>query len=76
MINGILGIILSLFWIISTAIYWETVIRPLYESMFLPVPPMPIGLDIWYLIGSIITLIVSIVIIRPKFSKRCGEKDL
>jgi len=30
---------------------------------------------IWGLIGGILTLIVALFIIRPKFSKPCGEKD-
>jgi len=30
---------------------------------------------IWYIIGAIILIFVSFAIIRPKFSKKCAEKD-
>lgn len=36
---------------------------------------MPIGGLIWNIIGAAISLIVALFIIRPKFSKPCGEKD-
>jgi hypothetical protein len=37
--------------------------------------PHPITTLIWPLIGGIITIFVALIIIRPKFSKPCGEKD-
>ena len=59
----------------STAIAaWES-LRPYYESMGWPMPPLPIGGYIWSFIGAIILLAVSFVIIKPKFSKPCGNKD-
>lgn len=40
-----------------------------------PIPLGPLGVLIWGLIGGLLTLIVALFIIRPKFSKPCGEKD-
>ena len=34
-----------------------------------------IGYYVWWLISGIIVIIIAVVIIRPKFSKRCSEKD-
>lgn len=34
-----------------------------------------IGYYIWWLISGIIVIIIAVVIIRPKFSKRCSDKD-
>ncbi|MHA2184291.1 MAG: hypothetical protein ACXAAI_04750 [Promethearchaeota archaeon] len=33
------------------------------------------GPFIWAIIGGIVAIIISLFIIRPKFSKRCAEKD-
>jgi len=37
--------------------------------------PMPIGGFVWPLIAGIISIVVSLIVIKPKFSKLCGEKD-
>ena len=73
-LQAIISIIVELFWLSVTLAAWES-LRPYYNLMGLPMPPMPIGGFIWPLIGAIILLAVSIVIIKPKFSKPCGDKD-
>ncbi len=34
-----------------------------------------IGNSIWYIISGIITVLISFVIIKPKFSDKCANKD-
>ncbi|MFX1478455.1 MAG: hypothetical protein ACFFCI_10000 [Promethearchaeota archaeon] len=67
LINGIVGIIWSIVNIAQIAA-WNASLGPLYQI------PYPFRL-FWYLVWSIVVIILALVIIRPKFSKPCGEKD-
>ena len=31
--------------------------------------------DVWYIVGAIITVIYAVLIVRPRFSNKCAEKD-
>ena len=73
-LQSIISIIFALIGLSTTIAVWEAS-RPYYDLLGLPMPPIPIGGFIWSLIGVIIILAVSFVIIKPKFSKPCGEKD-
>ena len=73
-LQAIISIMVELFWLSTTLAAWEAS-RPYYVLLGLPMPPMPIGGFIWSLIGAIILLAVSFIIIKPKFSKPCGDKD-
>ena len=73
-LQSIISIIFALIGLSTTIALWEAS-RPYYDLLGLPMPPMPIGGFIWSLIGVIIILAVSFVIIKPKFSKPCGDKD-
>ena len=35
----------------------------------------PSATDVWYIIGAIITVIFSILIVRPRFSNQCAAKE-
>ena len=37
--------------------------------------PYYLGANIWNIIGSIIGILIALLVIRPKFSNPCGEKD-
>jgi len=72
---GIIRILVELAVLIPAMLAWEAA-RQFAESWALPFnTPMPIGGFIWALIGGSISIIVALFIIRPKFSKPCGEKD-
>lgn len=74
---GIISIILNLILILPTIALWEYA-RSLWVLAFPGTPytvPHPIVELIWPIIGAIILLAVSFIIIRPKFSKPCGNKD-
>ena len=71
LVVGILGLIVTLATTIPAIIVWEAAFGGLGISM-------PAGLIvglIWNIIGGIISIAVALFIIRPKFSKPCGEKD-
>ena len=74
LVQAPIRILLEILWVIPRIVYWES-FRPYYTFLGQPMPPMPIGAFIFGLIGGILTLVVSLVIIRPKFSKPCGDKD-
>ncbi|MFW9866379.1 MAG: hypothetical protein ACFFEN_09820 [Candidatus Thorarchaeota archaeon] len=67
MINGIVGIIWGIV-NIGQVVAANSLLPP---SSQIPVPFR----YIWYLIWSIVVIIIAVIIIRPKFSKPCGEKD-
>ncbi len=74
---GIIGILVELALLIPTIAAWESLRAAyaiLYPGVLYPVPNPIAGL-IWPLIGGIISIILSLFIIRPKFSKPCGEKN-
>ena len=75
--QGIIRIPVELAALIPAMVLWEEG-RAAYALLFpgdlYPVLNPIAGL-IWPLIGGIISIIVSLFIIRPKFSKPCGEKD-
>ncbi|MBY9016310.1 MAG: hypothetical protein KGD68_11500 [Candidatus Lokiarchaeota archaeon] len=74
---GIIRILYELAILIPTMLIWEearAAFALLYPGVLYTVPNPIAGL-IWPLIGGIISIIVSLFIIRPKFSKPCGEKD-
>ena len=71
---GILHIIVGL---ATTIGAWATA-QAAWALTFPSIPypvAMPIGSIIWNVIGAIISIAVALFIIRPKFSKPCGEKD-
>ena len=67
----VIGIINGLFGIIW-AIYQFSVLTALWA--YLPGVYVPTT-EIWNIIVSIIGIVISFLIIKPKFSKPCGEKD-
>ena len=69
LVNGIIGIISSLVTIITYAAVWAI----LGFGITSGVPGA--GISFWNLIASIVGIIIAVFIIRPKFSKPCGEKD-
>ena len=74
---GILGLIVSLAIAIPTIIAWQSA-KAIWDAAFPGTPypyAMPLGGLIWNIIGGIISIAVALFIIRPKFSKPCGEKD-
>jgi hypothetical protein len=74
---GILGIVFNLVGALALIPSWEAA-RNLWLIAFPGVPytvPHPIAGIIWPLIGGIISIILALFIIKPKFSKPCGEKD-
>ncbi|MFW9972767.1 MAG: hypothetical protein ACFFDF_21455 [Candidatus Odinarchaeota archaeon] len=49
-------------------------------SLFLILPTLPygaflLGYPIWWIISGVITILISFLIIKPKFSDRCANKD-
>ncbi|NHJ22534.1 MAG: hypothetical protein EAX91_16425 [Candidatus Lokiarchaeota archaeon] len=76
LILGVLRIIVELVGLIPAIAAWESA-RALWDVGLLgpfPVPHPILGL-IWPLIGGIISIFLALIIIRPKFSNPCGEKD-
>ncbi|NVM45281.1 MAG: hypothetical protein HWN79_10215 [Candidatus Lokiarchaeota archaeon] len=74
---GIIHIIVGLATAIPLIVAWENA-RAAWVLAFPGTPfptPMPIGNLIWNIIGAVISIVVALFIIRPKFSKPCGEKD-
>ncbi|MFW9773030.1 MAG: hypothetical protein ACFFFB_21925 [Candidatus Heimdallarchaeota archaeon] len=64
LINGIIGIIYGIAWL-ATYISWYG------PYLFLA----PLFLPIWNMIWGVIIAILAFVIIKPKFSNKCAEKD-
>jgi len=62
-LNGLLGIVWSLYVIATYIAVW---------GVFGLVGT---GASAWNLFASIIGIIIALLVIRPKFSKPCGEKD-
>ena len=72
---GIIRILVEIGTLIPAMVLWEEG-RALAALLLIPYTvPHPITALIWPLIGGIISIFVSLIIIRPKFSKQCGEKD-
>ena len=63
-LNGIFGIIWALYQIIVLTAAWS----------WLPGAYTPTT-EIWWIIASIVGIVISFLIIRPKFSNPCGAKD-
>ncbi|TFF92075.1 MAG: hypothetical protein EU543_05855 [Promethearchaeota archaeon] len=38
-------------------------------------PTYRLGFPIWQIIGGIISILFCIIIVRPRFSKKCGDQD-
>ena len=77
LVLGILGLIINLATTIPVIAAWQSA-KAVWDAAFPGTPypyPMPIGGLIWNVIGAIISIFVALLIIRPKFSKPCGEKD-
>ncbi len=74
---GIIGLIASLATTIPLIIAWQNA-KAAWEAVFItpyPVAMPGIGALIWNIIGAVISIVIALFIIRPKFSKPCGEKD-
>lgn len=63
LINGVLGII----WGLYSAILAAAIPYGLGASL--------VGWGIWTIIGGILTALISVIIILPKFSSKCAAKD-
>ena len=77
LVTGILGIIVGLATTIPRIIAWG-ITRDAWVLAFPGIPytvPMPLGGLGWNIISGIISIVLTLFIIRPKFSKPCGEKD-
>ena len=75
---GIIHIIVGLATAIPAIALWQSA-KAAWDLAF-PGTPYPtampgIGFLIWNIIGAVISIFVALIIIRPKFSKPCGEKD-
>jgi hypothetical protein len=69
LINGIIGLLSSIVEIITYAAAWAI-------WGFAVTPGVPgAGISFWNVIASIVGIVIAVFIIRPKFSKPCGEKD-
>jgi hypothetical protein len=62
-VSDLIGLLVSLFAIISLGIFWG--ILGFAASVA----------SIWNIFASIIGILISLFVIRPKFSNPCGEKD-
>jgi len=66
---------------IILGIYWEAVAFQLYTSACALVPPgtcppyIVTGTNVWYIIGAIVTVLFSLLIVRPRFSNKCAAKE-
>ncbi len=67
LINGVLNIIFGIV-AIGSYITWIS-INPLYAMYYSPV------YGVWELIGGAIVIVLSLIIIRPKFSNKCANND-
>jgi len=63
-LNGLAGILWSLYQIIVLSVAWAWP-----PGAYVPTT------EIWWIIASIVGIVISLLIIRPKFSKPCSEKD-
>jgi len=63
LLNGLIGLVWSLYSLILIIPLWA------YWGPFRTAPL------IWNIIASIVGIVIALLIIRPKFSKPCGEKD-
>ena len=63
-INGLVGIL----WGSYLIIVWLSILA-WFPGAYVPTEA------IWWIIASILGIVISLLIIRPKFSKPCGEKD-
>ena len=72
--NALLSILFQLIFLPGIITAWEA-LRPYYEALLLPMPPLPIGGLIWKIIAAVITIFISFAIIKPKFSSKCASKD-
>jgi hypothetical protein len=63
-INGLFGILWAIYQFIVLTAFWA----------WLPGGYVPTT-EIWNIIVSIIGIVISFLVIKPKFSKPCGEKD-
>jgi hypothetical protein len=68
-IFGLINGIIDLVWGIGFLAYWF----PIYSIS--PYLSFGLGIYVWNIIGGIIMILLSLIIIRPKFSKPCGNKD-
>ncbi len=74
---GIIGLIASLAATIPLIIVWQDA-KVAWEAIFptpYPVAMPGIGALVWNIIGAVISIVIALFIIRPKFSKPSGEKD-
>jgi len=77
LVLGILGIIVGLAATIPGIIAWG-IARDAWVLAFPGTPypyAMPLGALGWNIISGVISIVLVLFIIRPKFSKPCGEKD-
>ena len=67
-INGLIELIYGIYWLVV-----EISLTLSYGGYF-GISFVSFG-SIFYIIGAIIMIFISLFIIRPKFSKKCAEKD-
>ena len=73
---GIIGLLVALIGAIVAIPAWEAARAAWPGGILGPFPvPHPIVVNLWNIIGGIISIVIAFFIIRPKFSKPCGEKD-
>jgi len=74
-VNAIIYVIWGLYSFFTAYAVWQT-LRNYYISLGWTVPPFSGAFTpIWYLIGAIIAIIFALLIIKKKFSDKCGNKD-
>lgn len=74
---GIVGLLIAIVGAIILIPAWESA-KALWEITFPLTPytvPHPIVANLWNIIGGIVSIVIAFIIIKPKFSKPCGEKD-
>ncbi|MFX1325618.1 MAG: hypothetical protein ACFE8N_11725 [Promethearchaeota archaeon] len=64
---GIISGLINIIWGIATIVPLAAVPFGLGAALM--------GLPIWLIISGVLVIIICLVIVRPKFSKRCSEKD-
>jgi hypothetical protein len=64
---GLVGGVVSIIW----GIYQISLISAIFFFGF----GLGLGNAIWYIISGCIAIVISLFIIKPKFSKRCADND-
>ncbi|MBN1802024.1 MAG: hypothetical protein JW891_10985 [Candidatus Lokiarchaeota archaeon] len=76
LVNALIYVLLNIYWMSAAYTAWND-LKLYYESYGVPFTAT-FAIDaswIWGIVSAIILIIFAIAIVRPRFSKPCGEKD-